>query len=58
MNVTNVVMNGGRSVGGSSPAVASLVLVAVGPLPRAPQALTEIGRHLQVLQVLASFFLV
>ncbi|CAM9190743.1 unnamed protein product, partial [Sphacelaria rigidula] len=47
VNVTNVVMNGGRSVGGSSPVVASLVLVAVGPLPRAPQALTEIGRHLQ-----------
>ena len=33
--------------GGSLP-FASLRLVGVGPLPRAPQALFEIGKHIQV----------
>lgn len=44
VNVTNGV---GGSGGGALP-FASLVLVDIGPLPRAPQALSEIGRHLQV----------
>ena len=50
-NVTNlnpVEVNVVSSGGGGSLPFASLRLVGVGPLSRAPQALVEIGKHIQV----------
>lgn len=50
-NVTNlnpVEVNVTNTGGGGELPFASLRLVGVGPLPRAPQALSEIGRHIQV----------
>lgn len=48
-NLNPVEVNVTSAGGGGTLPFASLRLVEVGPLARAPQALSEIGRHIQVI---------